>query len=70
MYVIEYNRLTVTWSLGKTHIARDYSLEDLLAEKAAQVRADLPRQRGPLIVHGQQNSLDAEIAIQSPADAH
>src|SRR5271154_1803242 len=37
VYVIEYNRLTVTWGFGKADVARDHGLEDLLAEEAAEV---------------------------------
>src|SRR5208282_3478229 len=37
MYVIENNRLTMTRRLGKAHVARNYSLEHLLAEKASEI---------------------------------
>src|ERR1044072_33671 len=70
MYVIENNRLTETWRFGQADIARNHTLENLGAKKAAQIRGNLPRKRGPLVIHCQQNAFDLETGIQSSPDAH
>src|SRR5271170_1735710 len=50
MYVIEYNRLTVTRSFCQADIAGNHGLENLLAEEAAQIGADLLGKCGSLVV--------------------
>src|SRR5208282_3042230 len=70
MYVIENNRLAMARCLGQSHVARNHCLEDLLAEKASEIRADLLGECGSLVVHVQQDPFDAEIAVQRPANSH
>src|SRR5208282_2144520 len=70
VYVIEYNRLTMTRCFCKAHVARNYGLENLLAEEASQVGADLFGECGALIVHCQQDSLDCEIGVERSANPH
>src|SRR5712692_1321567 len=70
MYVIENNRLTMTRSLGKPDVARDYGPKDLATKEAAQVGADLPRECGPLVKHGQQDTLDCQIGVEGLSNAH
>ena len=70
MYIVENNRLTVTRGLCQPYIARNDGFEDLLAEETPQIGADLLGERGSLVIHGEEDSFNAELAIQSPADAH
>ncbi|HEY4839768.1 MAG TPA: hypothetical protein VIH72_14225 [Candidatus Acidoferrales bacterium] len=60
----------MTWSLGQTNIPWNHGREDLCAEEAAQVGGNLTRERGALVVHGEQDALDAERGIQRAANAH
>lgn len=70
VYVIENNRLTKARRFRQAHVARDHALEDLRAEEAAQVRGDLLRERGAVVVHGEEDAFDFERGIESAADAH
>src|SRR5215472_17196882 len=70
MHIIENNRLTETWCLGKPNISRNDTLEYLRSKKATQIRCHLARQCCPLVEHCKQNSFDLEARVEGPADAH
>src|SRR5260370_15540229 len=70
VYIIENDRFTETWSFREANVARNDALKNLRTEKTAQIGGDLARQGRPLIVHREQNSLDLETWIQSPANTH
>src|SRR5271157_5162540 len=70
MYVIENNRFTETWSLCQANVSRYHGLKYLFSEEAPQVVGYLPRERGSLIIHRQDDPLDLERWIQVPPNAH
>src|ERR1700730_12985765 len=70
MDIIENNRLTETWRLRQSYVSRNHALEDLRTKKAAQIRCDLPRESGALIVHCEQNAFDLQTWIERAADSH
>ena len=41
MYVVEYHWHPVAWSFGQMDIPRNYALEDLSTEEAAEIGGDL-----------------------------
>src|ERR1700722_16956523 len=49
--IIENNRLTETWRFGQPNVSRNHCLENLGPEKTPQIRSDLARQCGSLVVH-------------------
>src|SRR5579863_10427401 len=70
VYVIENNRLTETWRLGKAHVARNDTLKDLSAEETTQIGGYLARKRGALVVHREQNTFNFEAGIEGAANPH
>jgi hypothetical protein len=60
----------MTWSFRQTDISWNYGRENLRAEEAAKVGGNLTRKRGALVVHGEQDTFDAERGIQRAANAH
>src|SRR5437879_3939070 len=70
VYIVKNNRLAETGRFRQANIAWDYALEDLAAKERAQVVGYLARERGALVIHGQQNALDFQVGIQRASDAH
>src|SRR2546427_10022508 len=68
--VVENDRFSKTWRLGKPHVPRDHALKYLRSEESAQIRGNLAGERRALVVHGKQDSLDFEDRIQGTPDAH
>ena len=55
-------------SLGDTYVAWDGGRHDLVAEMLAYLAGHLPGQRGPRVVHGQQDALQVQGRIEGLAD--
>src|ERR1700733_3196059 len=70
MNVVKNDGLAEARRLREAHISRYQSLEDLGAEKTAQIGGDLARERGSLVIHRQKNAFDLEFRIQRATDAH
>src|SRR5580704_2556170 len=49
--VVKNDGLTETGGLRQANITRNYRLEDLSAKKTAQIRSNLPRECGSLVIH-------------------
>ncbi len=60
----------MTWSLGQANVSWNHRSEYLSAEEAAQVGGNLARERGALVVHGEQDAFDAQRRIERAANAH
>src|SRR4029077_12135494 len=70
MNIVENDRFPETWRFRQAHIARNDAFKDLRSKECAQVRGDLPGERGSLVVHGEEDSLDLQAWIQGAPDAH
>src|SRR5690606_12997846 len=66
--VVKEDRLAEARRLRKPHVAGNDALEDLLAEVAADLALHLRRERGPPVVHGEENALDLEAGIEALPD--
>ena len=60
----------MTWRFGKTDISWNYRSEYLSAEETSQVSGNLARERGALVIHGEQKTFNGERGIQRAANAH
>ena len=54
----------------KAHVARNNGFKHLGSKEAAKIGGYLAGESGALVVHCQEDTLDCEVRIQSPADAH
>src|ERR1700722_1902519 len=70
MNVVKDDGLAETRGLSQPNILRNQRLEDLRAEKAAQVGGDLTRERSSLVVHREKDAFDLELWIERPANTH
>src|SRR6267378_2244005 len=59
-----------TGRFRQANIARNHALKDLRSKKAAQIRGNLPRERCPLVIHREQDTLDLQTWVQCPPNAH
>src|SRR5208337_2982647 len=68
--VIEENRFAETWCLGQANIARYYSGEDLVTEEIPQIVADLVREIGAFVEHGEEDSLHRQVLVVKAPNAN
>ena len=66
--IVKQNRLAVARSLGQPDIAWNDRLEQFVLEEFPQILGDLLRQVGTVVIHGQQNALDFERAVEGASD--
>src|SRR3954465_14526344 len=62
------NRFLVGGALFEPHALCDYRFEYLAAEHLVDLRSDVARQRGPLVVHGDDDAQDPQAGIRARAD--
>lgn len=60
----------MTRCFGEADVSRNDRRENLRAEETSQVGGDLARERGALIVHGEQDAFNSERGIERPANTH
>jgi len=70
MYVVEDHGHTVTWGFCEPDVSWDYALENLGSEEATEVRGDLLGERGPVVVHRQEDAFDFKRWVHRAAQAH
>src|SRR5579859_3320135 len=70
MNVVEHDRLAVTGRFGQPNISRNYAFEYLSSEKTSEIRSDLAGERSPIVIHGQDDSLDGQIRVELPPNSH
>src|SRR5260370_28149116 len=68
--IVKNDWFSDTWCFCKPHISRYHALEDLRAKETAQISGNLAGKSRPLIVHGEQNTLDFAAWIEGSPDAH
>src|SRR5271157_286168 len=68
--VIKENRLAETWRLGQANIARYHRGENLATEEISQIVADLVREIGSLVEHGEEDSLHRQVPVVVAPDAN
>src|SRR3989344_9693011 len=62
--IVEKRRLAVARSFAETYVARNYGLENLVAEVAPYLLRHLLREIVARIVHRQQNSFEVQARIE------
>src|SRR5689334_202273 len=70
MYVVEQDRLAVTWRFCKPHVSRNHALENLSPEEAPEIRSHLAGERRSLVIHRKNDAFDRQAGIQRPANPH
>src|SRR5437899_1164884 len=70
MNVVKYDWLSVTGCFGQAHVSGNYTVENLSAKKTPEVRSNLTRERCPIVVHGQDDSLYGQTWIEGAANSH
>src|SRR6267378_2582407 len=61
--VVKNDWFPETGRFCQANIARNDALKDLRTKKTAQIRGNLPRKRGPLVIHGEQDTLDLKTWV-------
>src|SRR5579885_1419938 len=67
--IVNQNWLAVTRRLSELYAPRDDRCEDITRKELLEIVGDLPGQVGPIIVHGQENSLDLKRMRKGILDA-
>src|SRR5262245_44049615 len=62
--VVQHHRLAVARRLSQTNVPRNNRIEDLPGKVAIDFFADLERQAGPAVEHGEHDALDIEARVQ------
>src|SRR6266699_6627908 len=70
MNVVKYDWLSVTGCFGQSHVSGNYTVENLSAKKTPEVGGNLTRECCPIIVHGQDDSLNGQTRIERATDSH
>jgi hypothetical protein len=70
MYVVKHHWHAVARCFSQAHVSRNDGLEDLAAEEATEIRSDLFRKRGAVVVHSEQDTFDCEGRIYGSAKTH
>src|SRR5262249_20070060 len=68
--VVKNDGLPMTWRFRQSDISWEYRFEDLRPEEAPQVRGDLPRKGGPVVVHREEDAFDQQLRVQASPNAH
>jgi hypothetical protein len=68
--IVKENGLAEAWGFGKADIPGYYGGKDLIAEEVLQIVADLVGEVRPVIVHGQENSLNRQAGIVGTSNAN
>src|SRR5208337_4962048 len=67
--VVEENRFAETWRFGQANIARYHSGENLVTEKIPQIVANLVREIGALVEHGEEDSFNRQVPVVEAPNA-
>src|SRR5690242_16120969 len=70
MNIVKDDWFSKTWRFGQAHIARNYTFENLCSKETAQVRGNLLRKCGAVVVHCKQDAFDFETRIQGAPNPH
>src|SRR5882762_9844508 len=70
MNVVEMYWLAMAWSFGQAYISGNYRFKNLSPKEASQIRRHLSGQRGPFIIHCENDTFDCKFRVQRPSDSH